>query len=95
MAIIWSKIKSMNKKSQGKGFTWIQIPAPWPADEESFKDPESIENPKIATEWKTIDVPKDIEFYLLMCNRLHFGQAKGTLLTVPTLSVQVDWTVNL
>eukprot|EP00957_Ditylum_brightwellii_P140045 10671039-Ditylum_brightwellii.AAC.1 len=59
MANIWSKISKVNKKSKGKGFTSIQIPASWPTDPSSYENVNLIENSKTAKEWKTIDVPKD------------------------------------
>eukprot|EP00957_Ditylum_brightwellii_P016125 1214065-Ditylum_brightwellii.AAC.1 len=95
MANIWLKISKVNKKSKGKGFTSIQIPVSWPTDPSRYENVNLIENPKTANEWRTIDIPKDIEFYLLMRNRLHFGQAHGTPFIFPPLLVEVDWAANL
>eukprot|EP00957_Ditylum_brightwellii_P176591 13449786-Ditylum_brightwellii.AAC.1 len=49
----------------------------------------------MAKEWRKIDVPQEIEFYLLMWNKLHFGQVLGTPFTIPPMSVEVDLGANL
>eukprot|EP00957_Ditylum_brightwellii_P102580 7818181-Ditylum_brightwellii.AAC.1 len=90
-----SKISSVNKKRKGKGFTSIDIPASWPSDIIGFEHVDAIENPKKTKKWRKINVPQEIEFYLLMQNKLHFGQVQGTLFTIPPLSVEVDWGTNL
>lgn len=42
-------------------------------------------------DWRLVTLPSDIEYYLLLRNRLHFGQAEGTPFTRPPLSIEVDW----
>eukprot|EP00957_Ditylum_brightwellii_P054643 4140340-Ditylum_brightwellii.AAC.1 len=86
---------SVNKKRKGKGFTSIDISASWPSDTTGFKHVDATENPKATKEWRKIDVPQEIEFYVLMQNKLHFGQVQRTPFIIPPLSVEVDWGANL
>jgi hypothetical protein len=44
-----------------------------------------------ATDWKTVDLPEEITYYLLLQNRLHFGQAHGTPFTKPSLLHKINW----
>ena len=41
--------------------------------------------------WRTVRVPEEIEHLLLARNQLHFGQAHGTPLTRPPLSMAVQY----
>ena len=50
-----------------------------------------LENPITATEWTTITDPDDIEYYLQIRNRIHFGQAQGTPITEPPYSTLLNW----
>ena len=50
----------------------------------------SLPDPKLADMW-TITTPSEIEYYLMLRNRLHFGQAEGTPFTIPPLSQDIDW----
>ncbi len=53
-------------------------------------DRTSLPNPKLATTWRTTEIPQDVLHYLRLRNRLHFGQAAGTPLTLPPFSTQLD-----
>ena len=81
MSTKWKNIDRARGKRTSKGFTKIQVPSSWPQDAEGFA--QDIENPKKCDEWRTVDNPEDIEFYVQMRNRKHFGQASGTLFTKP------------
>ena len=88
------KIKAIRGKYNKSGFTSIKVPTSWPP---AFSDPEllhSLPDPKQATEWKTVDLPDEIVYYLLTRNRLHFGQAHGTPLTTPAFAQQIDWAAS-
>ena len=90
-----AKCPANNSKYIDKsGFTSIEVPTSWPP---AFSDPEllhSLPDPKQATEWKTVDLPDEIVYYLLTRNRLHFGQAHGTPLTTPAFTQQIDWAAS-
>jgi hypothetical protein len=47
--------------------------------------------PLIYLQWRTIDVPDEVERLLLARNREHFGQAHGTPFTIEPLSQLIDW----
>lgn len=50
--------------------------------------------PKECTEWRSVELPNEIEAYLLRRNKMHFGQAKGSFPTVPPFSDHVDWAAS-
>jgi hypothetical protein len=45
-------------------------------------------------QWKMITLPDEINYYLLLRNQRHFGQAQGTPFTIAPLSDDVDWTAS-
>ena len=47
------------------------------------------EDPKTCTEGRVIDVPSEVVEHLQRRNRIHFGQAHGTPLTVPPLAEEL------
>eukprot|EP00957_Ditylum_brightwellii_P191028 14545511-Ditylum_brightwellii.AAC.1 len=49
---------------------------------------------KKAKVWRLIETPHEITHYLKICNRLHFGQSRGTPFMILQLSIEVDWTAN-
>eukprot|EP00957_Ditylum_brightwellii_P204735 15340626-Ditylum_brightwellii.AAC.1 len=53
-----------------------------------------LEDPKKAQRWYTVDLPEEILHYLMVRNRCHFGQAKGTLFMIPPLSQYFNWSAN-
>jgi hypothetical protein len=89
----WARISRMKGTQHGQGISSLQIPASWPATEAGFLSA-TLENPKTCSTWKTVETPAEIEFYLQMRNRLHFGQAKGTPFTTQPLSQRFDWAAN-
>ena len=76
---VFKKCAIARGKHQKGGFSTIEVP----------RDP--VVHPKQCTEWRTVDCPKEIETLLLERNRLHFGQAQGTPITVPPLSQEVNF----
>ena len=44
------------------------------------------QDPKQCQEWRSIDIPTEVLAHLQTRNRKHFGQAHGTLFTIPPLS---------
>jgi len=69
----------------------LEVPTSWPAPFTQVTDTTSLEDPKSSTEWKLITAPAEIEYYLLLRNQRHFGQAQGTPFTIPPLSDDLDW----
>ena len=53
-----------------------------------------MEDPQKCQSWITITEPSAIEYYLLLRNRLHFGQAHGTPFTVAPLAQNLDWAAS-
>ena len=90
--IMWRSISRAKGESRSNGIVNLEIPSSWPSNDSGFND--SIENPKQCNQWKQIQTPKAIEFYLRKRNQIHFGQAHGTPFTVPPLSVALDWSAN-
>ncbi len=83
----------MQGTKRSKGISSLQIPSSWPVTEDGFLS-STVENPKTCSSWKTVSTPSEIEFFLQMRNRQHFGQAQGTPFTVPPLSQRFDWAAN-
>ena len=73
----------------------IRIPKSWPSPhlitpQTVLQDPKTID-PLNSTEWIEITTPKDVEHYLMIRNRRHFGQAEGTPFTAPKFKTRFDW----
>jgi hypothetical protein len=91
---MYHKIKAICGKFNKSGFTSIEVPTSWPP---AHSDPTLLQflpDPKTATEWKTVDLPGEIVYYLLTQNRLHFGQAHGTPFTTPRFTQAIDWAAS-
>lgn len=72
----------------------LEIPASWPPPSHSIHSLAQLEDPKTCSEWKTITEPHEIEHYLVLRNRLHFGQAEGSPFTTAPLLQDVDWSAT-
>lgn len=82
-------------KASGNNFQKLdrlEIPLDWTTSQEP--NDQSLSDPKTATEWQTITNPVDIEHFLMLRNRMHFGQAQGTPFTVNPLKDHIDWTAT-
>ena len=83
------------KNQQQQGIDRIRIPETWPppftelGPGDNLPDPKSI--PKEAANWIEIHNPREIEYYLLLRNRRHFGQAHGTPFTTPSFTTKFNW----
>ena len=58
-----------------------------------LEDPKSL-NPNNSTQWREVNCPKEIEFYLRLRNQRHFGQAEGTPFTSPSMKKKFDWSAS-
>jgi hypothetical protein len=70
----------------------IDIPASWP-DLQTIPPPHlsDLEDPKTCIAWKTVTKPEDVEYFLQIRNRGHFGQAQGTPFTESPFVDSIDW----
>jgi hypothetical protein len=89
-AAMYRKIKAIRGKYHSGGFTSIEVPVSWPEPHTEHTS-NALPDPKKATEWKTVDLPEEIVYYLLTRNRLHFGQAQGTPCTTPSFTRSINW----
>ena len=94
IAATFRKIRSITRPTHSRGFTSIDIPTSWPDPTDDITSTTSLPNPKLTTTWRTTEIPQDVLHYLRLRNRLHFGQAEGTPLTLPPFSTQLDWAAS-
>ena len=87
----WKTLKTLTSTDTNQTLNRIDIPHDWPPPLTSSSEVIGLSDPKTATQWTTISDPKHIEYYLLLRNRLHFGQAHGTPFTVEPLQSQINW----
>jgi hypothetical protein len=90
-AEMFRRIMVIRGIASSKGFTSIEVPADWPSPHTDNVDLATLSDPKKCNQWRTVDVPDSIVYYLLLQNRKHFGQAQGTPFTEPPFSTQIDW----
>eukprot|EP00957_Ditylum_brightwellii_P131458 10026348-Ditylum_brightwellii.AAC.1 len=76
MARVWKKIGHADKKHEAGSIASLQMPTTWPPIKCSKNMIQEPDIPKKAQHWQTVDIPKEIAFYLKLWNWLHFGQAK-------------------
>jgi hypothetical protein len=72
----------------------LEIPASWPESTTPVFTITELEDPKSTLIWRTVTDPFEIEYYLMLCNRMHFDQAHGTPFTIPPLADHLDWTAS-
>ena len=69
----------------------IEIPSSWPSPSQPITSLDQLEDPKTCSDWRLVTDPDEVEHYLMIRNRLHFGQAEGTPFTRPPLIDELDW----
>lgn len=85
-------LQAMKRRTQSSPcLDRLEIPASWPPREQSITSMESLEDPKTCTQWRCVTQPQEIEYYLMLRNRMHFGQAQGTPFTCPPFQHDFDW----
>ena len=88
----WKTIAFLKSSSRGATLDKLEIPASWPPPFTDVAPTMPLEHPKSASEWSTVTKnPAHIEYYLLLRNRIHFGQAHGTPFTIQPLSDAIPW----
>eukprot|EP00957_Ditylum_brightwellii_P114646 8742742-Ditylum_brightwellii.AAC.1 len=68
MLTMWQKIRFTDRKRTNSSITLLQIPSSWSETTEDVSLVKEVENPKTVNEWRTIDTPQDIVFYLKLRN---------------------------
>jgi hypothetical protein len=68
----------------------LEIPQSWPDPLTTVDSVQQLEDPKQCTQWQTVTDPVALEYYLLLRNRLYFGQAQGTPFMTDPLSSDLD-----
>lgn len=85
-------LKAMKNKSTGTQYLdRVEIPQSWPPPDHPVESLAELEDPKTCKEWRLVTAPNEVEYYLMLRNRLHFGQAQGTPFTQPPLQNDFDW----
>ena len=92
-------LRSIQGKSKAStGIHSLQVPSSWPSEptHNSQADDFSLEDPKTATDWRSVQCPQEIQFLLRLRNQRHFGQAQtdDTPFTRPPLSEQLNWSAS-
>ena len=91
----WQTLKFV-KMQQGSSqkLDRLDIPTSWP-DKQDTEDGSTtviiLEDPKQCRSWKTVTNPEEIEYYLQLRNKSHFGQAQGTPFTESPFVNSLDW----
>jgi hypothetical protein len=86
--------KNIRGNTKAQGVTKLEIPADWPLHTVPIDTITELSDPKTAREWRTVTAPDEMEFYLQLRNRLHFGQAQGTPFTSPPLIDLINWAAD-
>jgi exonuclease III len=87
MSQVYRKIKFIRNPNGSSRLSTIRVPS-----NPRIIDPEEMKNlPDDDLSWRTVRVPAEIETMLLDRNRRHFGQAQGTPLTCPPISMEVQY----
>ena len=85
-------LKAMKRKSSAaQTIDRVEIPASWPPVGTPILSINQLEDPKTCQTWRLISEPSEVEYYLLLRNRLHFGQAEGTPFTTNPLVDDLNW----
>jgi len=89
----WQTLKFLKNGSDShQSLNRIDIPDTWPAPHEP--QPQDIQDPKTCTSWRTVTNPDEIDHFIRMRNRGHFGQAKGTPFTELPITNAINWAAD-
>jgi len=87
----WKTLRYLKTSSSSSTLDQLDIPDNWPPPFTNLECITSLPDPKQAPTWKTITNVSEIEYYLLLRNRLHFGQAKVTPFAQPPFKQDIPW----
>ena len=91
----WRTLKFLKAQSGAtQTLNRIDIPNSWPDASDPIPPYSDLEDPKKCTMWRNISNPDEIEHYVRLRNRGHFGQAQGTPFTEIPLEHHVNWTAD-
>jgi hypothetical protein len=83
-------IRNLNSKT---GITRLQIPSLWPTQQDPTKgnwtDAKAWDKAK--QPFREVNIPSELEYFLIQRNRRHFGQAEGATFTKPPFSTSLNW----
>jgi hypothetical protein len=87
----WRTIRYLKATTTTSTLDQLEIPANWPPPFTPMGNIRSLPDPKATSEWQLITSASEIEYYLQLRNRLHFGQAKVTPFAQPDLQSIITW----
>jgi hypothetical protein len=91
----WKTLKFLKAQSGAtQTLNRIDIPQSWPGPSDTTTPFKDLEDPKKCKNWRNITNPEEIEHYVRLRNRGHFGQAQGTPFTELPLECHVNWTAD-
>jgi hypothetical protein len=83
-------VRNLNSKT---GITRLQIPPPWPTQQDpttgNWTDTKAWDKAK--QPFREVNLPSELEYFLIQRNRRHFRQAQGTTFTKPPFSTSLNW----
>lgn len=91
----WKTLKFLKAQSGAtQTLNRIDIPNSWPGPSDPIPPYSDLEDPKKCTNWRNVSNPDEIDHYVRLRNRGHFGQAQDTPFTELPLAHHVNWTAD-
>jgi len=87
----WRTLRYIKNSSMTSTLDQLEIPENWPPPFTPMQDITLLPDPKLSARWRSITSPAEIEYYLILRNRLHFGQAQVTPFTKAPLKNDIPW----
>ena len=89
-------VRKLRNPFNNQGVKRVDIPKTWPPAGTDMTTITDLPDPKKVdktdpTLWNQITAPREVEFYIQLRNRLHFGQAKNTPFASEPLAHLLDW----
>ena len=94
-AAIWKMLAHFSSsESPHQKLDCLEVSESRPASHVPVTNTADLKDPKNLQTWKTITDPVEIEYYLMLRNQMHFGQAQGTPFTTASLTEHLNWTAS-
>ena len=88
----WKTLKFLKTQSgASQSLNRIDIPDSWPGPTDPVIPYADLEDPKQCKNWRNVSNLDEIEHYVRLRNRGHFGQAQGTPFTESPLEQHINW----
>jgi hypothetical protein len=87
----WRALCYLKDSSTTSTLEQLEIPADWSPPFTLMESITSLTDLKKTVLWQSITSPSEIEYYLILRNRLHFGQAQMTPFAKQPLRNNVSW----